>query len=628
MIEEQKLIDWLEDGLEQSERSAVEAQIADDPKSLELVSTQLAMNRALHLHWTGRSTSGDLRKTIMEAVKKAAAEGAKPPEADTPADAPKTDSGATGGTRTDSHTLPSIFVWGGVAAALVLLGLFVMLPKQKPDPVVSTANGPDSTIATAAPPFGGVPSATSETPPTEAESADMATLKVGVDSRSVNLGEEINVDKDAELTFPPRSSLTLSSGARVVLGPAAGASPSPNARRTVQLLEGTITAVVQKGQVLFIHTPHAEMTVKSLSAALTVRAQDTLVEVDKGEIEVRLLAGDQALKLLAGDFIRITPNHPLISHSLQDAGDAVAERDPWKWPFDAESPWNQPIGTGALFAGVALPDGVSEPQQMVQLRAVLVHDSKEGLTPTKISVSAESGAVIEHTLPLPDWSLMEPMLDPGRKDLPFIMFRRDAGMVAELFLIEKPDKGVMLVRGLKQYSLTGTGFAPYTPGLAAHGGACLGGYVWTDDPVAHALALGVNSRYLSRDAQSQLGYVWPAISAGSHEASFGVGGNLRVGTLLALPPDEPINHLKGLALLVAEALQNYGGYVSDVIVSDDPVLYRLRGSGWGKMPKELEKELSPIFKKLQVITNHDAENLGGGGKPRRPKAPVLERVEK
>ena len=102
-----------------------------------------------------------------------------------------------------------------------------------------------------------------------------------------------------------------------------------------------------------------------------------------------------------------------------------------------------------------------------------------------------------------------------------------------------------------------------------------------------------------------------------------------MGQLAAIPPDVDLCSL-GLTpagLVVARALQDYGGYLVDSggalafyaepAVEDDAAL--------GEVPllNDARGDLAKIVPQLRCVTNNTSATVGGGGAARAPPAPSV-----
>jgi hypothetical protein len=184
-------------------------------------------------------------------------------------------------------------------------------------------------------------------------------------------------------------------------------------------------------------------------------------------------------------------------------------------------------------------------------------------------------------------------------------------------------------------------------GFCAHGGSGLSGVggslrVWEvngSGPIQHALKLTLPSYVLSN---CNNGYRWPAVAAdsgnddnGSWQYYAGSNCNLRMGSLLAIPPSVNCNTLVSatLARRLCQAMQDYGAYVVDVHPSwnagcqcprTDWRPMTINGEdGTGGAVGNVGSQVLTLFEELAVVTNNGSSAVGGGGTPRVPLLPAI-----
>ena len=160
---------------------------------------------------------------------------------------------------------------------------------------------------------------------------------------------------------------------------------------------------------------------------------------------------------------------------------------------------------------------------------------------------------------------------------------------------------------ISRTSLLGPGFGGSS--ASAFGGTTLGGMIRSGElerGIFHALALRLPADRLS-------GFTWPATTAPSVSG----GGNVRIGTLLALPPDfvpESIAPPGTAANRIARALRDYGAYVVGVEKAGYAGLALDGLESHPGVPREL-------LTLLKVVANNSATTPGGGGERKQPAAP-------
>ncbi|MGT2425256.1 hypothetical protein [Amnibacterium kyonggiense] len=258
-------------------------------------------------------------------------------------------------------------------------------------------------------------------------------------------------------------------------------------------------------------------------------------------------------------------------------------------PFAADSPWNTPIGAGAVYS--AADDVVTRSLVSSAGRATInstawsvpVAIAGAGDPTTRVAVS--SGITADHRMP-PD-------------------ARGSADTDAELAVIDGSHSyeywgltggsGGWSARFGGVVDLTGSGT---TGGVRASGFSLLGGLIRVADtraPIDHALVVA-----LAAD-QLRTGPVLPARSEDGDAAS-SYSGAVRMGTHVAIPRAVDLGslHLSQPALRLATALQDYGAYVGDR--SSQLTLYAepdAEGGALQSMRDALRTELAPL---LRVVT--------------------------
>lgn len=273
-----------------------------------------------------------------------------------------------------------------------------------------------------------------------------------------------------------------------------------------------------------------------------------------------------------------------------------ARRIPGMWPFAAESPWNTPVGSSAQFAPV---EGVSLGGlefTFVERRIVLLRDT-DPLVRVKLP-DGRSEAV----------HLDERVVGGGmRGGFPLIAVNLRENMVIEIFGLRRPSRDEATAAAIARTSLLGSGFGASK--ASAFGGSTLGGMIRSGElerGIFHALALRLPADKLS-------GFTWPATAAPAVDS----GGNVRIGTLLALPPDfvpESVAPAGTAANRIARALRDYGAYVVGVEKAGYAGLALDGLESHPGVPHEL-------LTALKVVTSNSAATPGGGGERKLPAAP-------
>lgn len=349
-------------------------------------------------------------------------------------------------------------------------------------------------------------------------------------------------------------------------------------------------------------------------------------------------------------------------------------RDPFSWPFSADSPWNTPLGSAANYvaAQVTLPTYMGSDRSLIvrskatdPLRPVIVNWTNFGSN--RCGTSTDSGIRVH----IPD-----DLFIPDATQVPYSTPNNPLTIIA-------PDGHTTMAFNVaarclrdangKQPGQPGYGVGPIDyrlyavpapdsiftqdlqgPGIyGGHGGSWLsgmGGHIRTgelfgDQPIRHALAVNLwGAKNLHYDASRPSGwnlalgkgYRWPAYTADGNAAHqyFGTNPELVMGSLLALDPSltpERLGLETDVGRKVFFALQNYGAYVVDDTGWDDidwnfereaALDYEARtGTDFGERGTAERRDLDRMVFVMSVVSNNASSNVGGGGTPRQPLAP-------
>jgi hypothetical protein len=284
----------------------------------------------------------------------------------------------------------------------------------------------------------------------------------------------------------------------------------------------------------------------------------------------------------------------------------AATREAAQWPFAADSPWNIGVGSGAQLAPIT--GGMSSSGANLNVNAWSIPVYHASNSDPLVSVYWGSSKVADFRIPAaakadPQGDAHLTIIDPTGTKVMEILGTRWSGS-------NRIDADVAVVN-----SLTDAGVYPSYHGARAYGGSAIAGLIRKDElsaaSIPHALAVAVDPSSLNRNAPGGKPYVWPANSAdGGAGASYGIDGNLYMGSLLTIPRSVNVDSL-GLspqALAVARALQDYGAYVVDQ-GGGNIIYYAEPGSNVTTSGGELGR----LTQYLRVVTNNSATNVGGGG---------------
>lgn len=310
-------------------------------------------------------------------------------------------------------------------------------------------------------------------------------------------------------------------------------------------------------------------------------------------------------------------------------------RDKYRQPFSRTSPWNMPVGSLARFVPAHLPrtayyheDELPMLAQGAPLRAV-VHTGEA-------EARCGAGGAVVGQYAIPDGYIVPGAQAGERPNRAGGVVDAAGTTVLEFQYASRCDGVGALEAGAIRcsHSIYGSGVGCFGghggSGLSGVGGSIRRWEVEEGAEIEHALKLTLPVSVLSA---CNGGYRWPALTADDGFSVPGVnqytGTNceLRMGSLLALAPDEDCDGLvtAALARRVCRALQNYGAYVVD----SHPNM-----AGWRPLTLNgeygtagafyaISGQLLTLFERLQVVTNNGPGSVGGGGSPRVPLLPMI-----
>jgi lysophospholipase L1-like esterase len=330
-------------------------------------------------------------------------------------------------------------------------------------------------------------------------------------------------------------------------------------------------------------------------------------------------------------------------------GVKLVGRDPALWPFDADDPWNRPIGSNANYAPVKKGGYNSKSPNRAVVNclhySVPVYNAAKNDPIREIRTwYGDKGGQFGGEIRVP--AKARPSVGT---DAHMAIVSENHDSVVELGVVSLYGPGNLNSWLAFQNDLTGSGVYPHIHGVRAYGGSALGGLIRKGEltyGIPHALALATSQFNLNSKAPGGKTYVWPACSSDyefpqslwppgkkPYQDWYGKTGNLHIGTLLAIPPEVNIATIgvgtSGPTYEIARALQDYGGYIVDM--GEAPLAWyadyeaadelggveKLKAQGGGGAALEVAK----LLPYLRVVTNNSPESIGGGGIPRRSPAP-------
>lgn len=298
-------------------------------------------------------------------------------------------------------------------------------------------------------------------------------------------------------------------------------------------------------------------------------------------------------------------------------------RDPVAWPFAAASPWNTPIGSAASYAE---PVGVDLKLGAIMFDSERVHPRLQAKAGDPVGrIFSGNDPIPVATLPLPldrlNGASKFAIVSPDGKTLYDVSMGRRDGNDLRANLVRVAD-------------LNGSGVAPdyvaTTPsGLSAYAGSLVESEF--SAPIHRAIGAIADAGIISQRADGTAN-VWPAPRPPRNKG-FNAGGNLHVGSLLAIPPSVDVATIgvgdSGPLFEIARAMQDYGVYIKDTVVGNPsnidpqqpaPLLFCGDLSNV-TLPPDFQQQLALLTRHLKVVENNGPNRMGGGGAPRRPGAP-------
>lgn len=320
---------------------------------------------------------------------------------------------------------------------------------------------------------------------------------------------------------------------------------------------------------------------------------------------------------------------------LDHVGAVFPTRDKMKWPFASTSPWNMPIGNGAVFVPAGLQ---TEGQITVDTDYIYTSGTGRALYLNGTWPAQCNGATFYTNVLIPDGALIP--TGPGTPNNPFASVLADGRTIIQANPAARCSGTGPVYAGwaAPTVDIYGQGLpgGHGGSGLSSIGGALRLGELTSTNSIRHALKVNVEcSQYCS---PTNNGYRWPAFHADSYWASV-YGGSIpamRMGSLLALPPSVDIVTM-GLQTApgrkLAWTLQNYGAYVVDDTGWDVYALDAEQGvdsefqsfygfSMWASSGPWYD-DVMLIFRSLSVVDNNTVDTAGGGGRTREPLAPAF-----
>ncbi|HAZ11430.1 MAG: hypothetical protein A2X86_10630 [Bdellovibrionales bacterium GWA2_49_15] len=291
-------------------------------------------------------------------------------------------------------------------------------------------------------------------------------------------------------------------------------------------------------------------------------------------------------------------------------------RDPALWPFSSDSPWNTPIGNGAIYQQATDPctqsltfessgAGINSEEWSHPVYQASINDP---LTPLYLNgverIRINIPAMAKSALPYNTDSHLH-IIDPT------------GNYVVEMYRALPRASGGWDVDYYVKLDLRSSGIL--AGGARAYGGSAIAGLIRKGElgtGIRHALAIAQPWTHLWPG-----GPVWPA-NKDDGDIKNKYTGNYPMGQLAAIPPNINLEELtpplspEGLAL--GRAMQDFGVYNVDAagasVVYAEPAAADELGHARNDIPR--------LWALLRCVTNNSPTSVGGGGTIRRaPPAP-------
>ncbi|QSQ28621.1 hypothetical protein JY651_29995 [Pyxidicoccus parkwayensis] len=320
-------------------------------------------------------------------------------------------------------------------------------------------------------------------------------------------------------------------------------------------------------------------------------------------------------------------------------------RDATLQPFRSGSVWNLPIGQEAVYADttdLATKDFLATSLNGVSLTTwanwnqyshpiTFAANTDPWATVTDYNDSSRSGAYyVPATATIADGSDKHMhIINPPRT------------FIDEAWATTRQSPTAYSVGRHHTIDLYGSGLGPRA-GVRAYGGSAVGGLIraWETTSthakytgkIQHALAIAVDrtqlyysggySGYDSSGYGTAKGYVWPATEQDwGSETTY--KGHVSMGAYFAIPPTVDLN-AQGLTAegkMVAQALQDFGAYVTDATVGC--VTFYVEPAAPSSFVNNLRKDAPKLRSLLRRVTNNSPSTPNGPGARRVPMLPEL-----
>lgn len=342
------------------------------------------------------------------------------------------------------------------------------------------------------------------------------------------------------------------------------------------------------------------------------------------------------------------------------AGGLPAARDPLAWPFAANSIWNMPIGSGAVYVPARIPPsgamGMTEDEDILILTPdaplVDVVENTAGWDKDKRRCATLTAKILFRA-PIPAGFSTDPGYMGQTPNMGAAILMADGKTLKQTQPFHRCGPGGTAT---SQYlfpdvDITGSGIpgAHGGSGMSAIGGTLRLGELVPGGVIRHVMKVNLYAaRNLAYNDDGSRGYRWPALNADGYAAGTyrGQVPPLEMGALLALRPEFAVDALRTEpGRILARAFRDYGAYVVDDTAWDvygmetewspkGRLLDEFKAAwGWdftngtkstctdASQACQWAKDMADLFTALHVVDNNSPTSIGGGGTPRQPLAP-------
>ena len=340
-----------------------------------------------------------------------------------------------------------------------------------------------------------------------------------------------------------------------------------------------------------------------------------------------------------------------IAHAQSDTFPPT--RSAWQWPFSADSIWNTPIGSGAVYKPANLPEAKHVGVDIQFLVRTKTSDPERAVLKSAGWKNRSIGKeALGFSLRLPDgWTVPDTGPDNPYGLTPncnFAILLPDGDLVLQGTRITRVDptgpvhlpEWMKYPKNRKTVSIRGDGLHGGGQGasrMSALGGTIRLGELTGTAPIRHVVKINPYAARVCFYSAEIRGFRWPAFAADGYAPNTYKGSNPEVvmGSLLALPPNatpEKLGIQTEPGRKLFRALQDYGTYftedaawdVWDIIVERGVEVEFEKAYGFSMRSPTWRNEVNRLMTALHVVVNNTPDSIGGGGTPRQPLAPPFE----